>query len=118
MTSQGGASAAFVPQPGDTYRISEGIRRAKAAKLAGHNRILAEVFHADGTSLGVHWLPLDALFAWNSTIRRVTRADEIRWKRAESGARQVVLPYPPILVYHSQRGTALADVQFDFVGNP
>ena len=109
---------AFVPQPGDTFRIHEGIRRAKAAQLAGHRSILAEVFGKDDKSLGVHALSLDSVLAWNPTIRRVSQADEIRWKRAEAGARQAVLPFPPIMVYHSTKGIPLRNVKFDFTGNP
>lgn len=109
----------FVHVSGNLYRVMEGVRRAKAARLAGHSQIRAEVVDANGQSLGCGELPMDALRSPKAAIRRLTSADEARWQRAVAGARQAVLPYPPIVVEPcAEQGTRMDDVDFDFGGNP
>ncbi len=43
----------FAHVSGNLYRVMEGVRRAKAAKLAGHRQIRAEAIDASGQSQGV-----------------------------------------------------------------
>jgi|SRR5947209_17645443 len=109
----------FAHASGDLYRIMEGVRRAKAAKLAGHSQIRAEVIDASGQSLGMGELPIDALRSPKTSIRRITPADEARWQRVVAGAQQSVLPYPAISVQPcAEQATHMDDVDFDFGGNP
>lgn len=109
----------FTHVAGALYRIMDGVRRAKAAQISGHPQIRAEVIGPTGHSLGEGEIPLDALRSPKALIRRVTSADETRWRRAVSGAQQPVLPYPPIAVQPSgDQGTRMEDIGFDFGGNP
>jgi hypothetical protein len=104
---------------GGLYCVLDGVRRAKAAHLAGHPQIRAEVIDPSGQSLGEGDLPLDALRSPKTLIRRITSADETRWNRAVAGAQQTALPFPPILVEPcGEAGTKIEDVGFDFGGNP
>jgi hypothetical protein len=97
----------------------EGVRRAKAAHTFGHTQIRAEVIDPNGQSLGECALPMDALRSPKALIRRITLADETRWNRALAGAKQAVLPFPPITVQPcADQGTKVEDVGFDFGGNP
>src|SRR5689334_15904327 len=105
----------FTHVAGTLYRVMEGVRRAKAAHLSGHAQIRAEVIDPAGQSLGEGEIPIDALRSPKALIRRITPADETRWNRALTGARQAVLPYPPITVHPgAQHGTRIEDVGFDF----
>jgi hypothetical protein len=77
------------------------------------------VIDSAGPSLGEGEIPLDALRSPKALIRRITPADETRWHRVAAGAHQGVLPYPPITVQPGrEHGTRIADVGFDFGGNP
>jgi len=97
----------------------EGVRRAKAAQMFGHTRIRAEVIDPTGKSLGEGEIPIDALRSPKVLIRRITPADARRWQRVLAGAQQAVLPYPSITIQPSgEQGTTIADVGFDFGGNP
>ena len=105
----------FTHVAGALYRIMEGVRRAKAAQMFGHTQIRAEVIDSTGHSLGAGEIPLDALRSPKALIRRVTPADETRWRRAVAGAQQPVLPYPSITVQPGgEPGTRIEDVGFDF----
>ena len=97
-----------------TYRIIDGVRRAKAALLSGHELIPAIVYEPTGSKLGECDLPLEALLSARESIPRRIRADEIRWKRAIEGAKVWPLSHPPITVVPGIRGWPIADVSFDF----
>ena len=87
--------------------------------MCGHTRIQAEVIDPNGQSLGECELAIDALRSPKALIRRITAAEETRWRRAITGARQSLLPYPVITVQPcTEQGTKIVDVGFDFGGNP
>jgi len=97
----------------------DGVRRAKAVQMVGLTHIQAEVVDPAGHSLGEGQIPIDALRSPKPVIRRITRADENRWKRALAGAQKPILPFPPIVVQPSgESGTRIEDVDFDFGANP
>jgi hypothetical protein len=97
----------------------EGVRRAKAAQMAGFSDIQAEVVDRADHSLGEGPIPIDALRSPKAEIRRITRADETRWKRVLAGAQQRILPFPAIVVQPSgETGTRIEDIGFDFGANP
>jgi|ERR1043166_4897717 hypothetical protein len=109
----------FSHASGSLYQIMDGVRRAKAAQLFGHSAIDAEVVDTSGQSLGAAELPIDALRSPKAQIRRITKADETRWKRAVAGAKKSALSYPPIVVQPcTERGTRVEDVDFDFGVTP
>jgi hypothetical protein len=110
---------AFAHAPGALYRIQDGVRRAKAALIEGHQQIPVEVIDVNGQSLGKGEVPIEALRSPKKVIRRITPADETRWQRAVAGAQRAVLPFPPITVQPGgEQGTKIKDVDFDFGGNP
>lgn len=87
--------------------------------MFGHTQIRAEVVDPNGQSFGEGDVPIDALRSPKALIRRITPADETRWTRAVVGAKQSMLPYPPITVQPcSEQRIRIADVGFDFGGNP
>ncbi len=105
----------FIHETGNRYLIMNGVRRAKAAQLQGHDRIAAEVVDRAAVSLGECEIPIDALLSPKRTIGRISRSDVTRWERADDGAKNSTLPFPPILVQPTKKaGTSLADVEFDF----
>ena len=104
----------YVPVAGTRYRIIDGVRRAKAAFLAGHDTIPATVRDSAGFELGDCELPVDSLLSARETIPRKSQADGFRWKRAVAGANVWPLTHPPIIVIPVARGWPLADVTFDF----
>lgn len=81
--SQSGAP--FLP-PDAEFEILEGVRRAKAADLAGHIELRAEILDRSGRLIATADVPLSALRSPNDAIRRRTRTDEDRWARAVRGA--------------------------------
>ncbi len=107
----------FVHVAGTKYRIIDGVRRAKAALLAGHDTIPATVRDSAGLELGDCELPVDSLLSARESIPRKSQADEFRWKRALAGANVWPLSHPPIIVMPVARGWPLADVTFDFGGS-
>ena len=104
----------YVPVAGTRYRIIDGVRRAKAAFLAGHDTIPATVRDSAGFELGDCELPVDSLLSARETIPRKSQADEFRWKRAVAGANVWPLTHSPIIVIPVSRGWPLTDVTFDF----
>src|SRR5260370_38234304 len=109
----------FTHASGAIYCVMDGVRRAKAAQMAGFSHIRAEVVDPAGHSLGEGQIPIDALRSPKPVIRRVPRADETRWKRVQAGARKTTLPFPPVVVQPSgDIGTRIEDVGFDFGANP
>src|SRR6516164_7344612 len=75
----------FVHAAGSIYLVMDGVRRAKAVQMVGLTHIQAEVVDPAGHSLGEGQIPIDALRSPKPVIRRITRADENRWKRALAG---------------------------------
>lgn len=109
----------FTHVAGVLYRLMDGVRRAKAAKMFGHTHIRAEVVDPNGPSLGECRIPIDVLRSPKALIRRITPADETRWNRVVAGASRQALPYPPLTVQPcGEQGTKIEDVGFDFGGNP
>ena len=98
-----------------TYEIIDGLRRAKAVQLAGGHTILARLYDAVGGQFVLEFeVPIDCLRSpHKQSIRLVSRADKLRWRRAEDGARQPPLPFPPIEIQNGHRGVKIEDVTFD-----
>ena len=85
----------FTHAPGAIYRIMDAVRPAKAAQMHGLLEIRAEVVDPSGKSLGEGLIPLAALRSPKLLIRRVTPADERRWRRVILGAQMKDLPFLP-----------------------
>lgn len=98
-----------------TNEIMDGVRRAKAALLAGHQAIRAKLF-AMGTSKFIQEfdVPIADLRSPHKTaIRRISRSDQARWRRVVAGAMHTPLLFPPIEVVEGGRGVKVHDTRFD-----
>ena len=109
----------YTHTPGVRYRVMDGVRRVKAAQMHGHAGIRAEVQTHAGASLGECELAIDDLISSKMAIRRMSEADEIRWARADGGAAQAILPFPPIIVIPTKKtGPTFQEVDFEYGGTP
>lgn len=104
----------------ETYEIIDGVRRAKAAQMSGHQTILAKLYAIGASKLirefevSIHQLRSPH----KSSIRRVSPADRTRWNRVVSGAKQNPLPFPPIEIVTGSRGAKIEDISFELGDNP
>ena len=99
-----------------TYEIIDGVRRSKAAQMAGYQTIPARLYAKGAAKLIREFeVPIAHLRSpHKSAIRRVSQGDHIRWQRVVDAARQRPLPFPPIEVVEGRRGVQVADISFDF----
>jgi hypothetical protein len=102
------------------YEIMDGVRRAKAAHLAGHQQVWARLYSKTTGSLIKEFEVSieDLLSPHKHSIKRISPADEIRWQRVEQGATKTPLPFPPIEIVEGTRGIKIEDITFDFGGTP
>lgn len=100
------------------FEIIDGVRRAKAAEMAGHTTIRAQLLGKDGTILTEQDVSIEQLRSPKATIRRLTAADHRRWNRILQGSKQDPLPFPFILVQSGNRGIKIRDVKFEFGSQP
>jgi ParB-like chromosome segregation protein Spo0J len=98
----------------DTYEIMDGVRRAKAAYLAGHQVIRARLYDS-GSSKAVREfeVPITALRSpHKKSVKRLSRGDQIRWQRVVTGAQSMPLPFPPIEIVEGSRGVKIEQITF------
>ncbi len=91
------------------FKINDGVKRSKAAQLAGHEEILAIVFADchESQSLGERMVRIEDLLSPRLSFPVHSRDDGFgprseeyvsRWNRIRSGADGAELPFPPIRV--------------------
>ena len=97
---------------GPTYVINEGVRRAKAADLAGRATIWAQV----GTSMKEQKVAVDSLLSPKKVIDVGTPREFTRWRNIKTGMAQEPDLFPPIHVIPGANGTPIRDVKV--VGEP
>jgi hypothetical protein len=95
-----------------TYVINEGVRRAKAADLAGRKTIWAHV----GTSMKEQKIELQWLLSPKKTIDVGSPRELARWQSIKAGMTQEPDLFPPIHVIPGSYGTPIARVRV--VGEP
>lgn len=95
-----------------TYVINEGVRRAKAADLAGHKTIWAHV----GTSMIEQKIEVQRLLSPKTTIDVGTSRELARWQSIKAGMMQEPDLFPPIHVIQGSYGTPISRVRV--VGEP
>lgn len=97
------------------YEIIDGLRRAKAVQLAGRDKIRARLYDAtSGQFIREFEVSIDCLRSpHKQSIRKVSRADMLRWQRVEDGSRLNPLPFPPIEIQDGGRGVKIQDITFD-----
>ena len=89
-----------------TYVINEGVRRAKAASLAGHETIWAHV----GSSMREQKVPLGVLLSPKKVIDARTPREIARWLSVKQGMAHEPDLFPPIHVVAGTDGTPIAQV--------
>jgi hypothetical protein len=95
-----------------TYMINEGVRRAKAADLAGHRTIWAQV----GQSTTETKVPVDSLPSPKKVIDVRAPRELVRWQSIERGMSEEPDLLPPIHVLQGSRGVPIRQVTV--VGEP
>ena len=89
-----------------TYEITDGVRRAKAADIAGHDTIWAEV----GNSSKEEKIPVRALLSPKKVIDVSSQRELARWDSIKRWmARQPDL-FPPIHIAPGSNGTPIEEV--------
>jgi len=101
-------------------KYMDGVRRSKAAQMAGHQSIRARLYGPDGGKIIREFeVTIESLRSpHKSSIRRITKGDALRWQRVVEGAQQSPLPFPPIEVVEGDRGVKIEDITFDFGASP
>ncbi len=90
-----------------TFWIDDGVRRAKAAQIAGHREIWAQV----AGSPTERKLPLDSLLSPKKTIDVRAPVERQRWENVKAGMAEEPDLFPPINVVPGPQGTPLKDVE-------
>jgi hypothetical protein len=111
-------SSAFDPAAGQgTYEILDGVRRRKAAMLAGRTTIFAEIVDSHGSTIGRAELSLVALRSPKTSIDVSSPSKSNRWldclNRTLAGSHTPDVPVMP-----ESRGTPIAQVTIDRSGQP
>ena len=96
----------------DTYEIVDGVRRAKAADLAGHDTIWAVV---DGDA-HEQKVPVHTLLSPKRVIDITTPRELKRWRNVVEGMREEPDLLPPIVIRPGSNGIPIRDVPV--VGGP
>ena len=89
-----------------TYEINEGVRRAKAASLAGHTTIWAHV----GTSMTEQKVDLESLLSPKVVIDVRTPRELARWLSVKDGMAREPDLFPPIHVVPGSKGVPIRQV--------
>jgi|SRR3954451_20701149 len=91
-----------------TYRILEGVRRAKAAQLAGHATIWAEIAGHEADKEAQ--VAVDLLLSPKKEIRISSRKERLRWESIRDGMAEEPDLFPPIIIRRGARGTLISEV--------
>jgi RHS repeat-associated protein len=94
---------------GQTYEILDGVRRSKAAELAGQKTIHAEI-DVEGKTVGKAQVPIGALRSPKSVIETETPIKNKRWQDTLQQTLQGSKP-PPIRVTPGTKGTPIKNVK-------
>ncbi|HEY8751101.1 MAG TPA: hypothetical protein VIM11_24170 [Tepidisphaeraceae bacterium] len=89
-----------------TYWISDGVRRAKAAQLAGQSEIWARV----GDSPTERKLRIDSLLSPKKVIDLRPGDERKRWESVRNGMAEEPDLFPPIDVVPGAHGTPVREV--------
>jgi hypothetical protein len=92
---------------GRTYWIRDGVRRAKAAYLSGHQTIWAEV----GRSRRERKVAISALLSQKTVIDVREPRQLERWLGIKNGMAQEPDLLPPIIIESGSQGIPIAKVQ-------
>lgn len=103
-----------------TYEIMNGVRRAKAAQMAGHQTIRVKLYAKGGAKLIREFdVLISALRSpHKSSIARISLADQNRWQSVVDGAKQAPLLFPAVEIVEGSRGVKVEDISFDFGVSP
>lgn len=100
---------------GEAFEIMDGVRRAKAASMAGHASIAAEIYDASGgTLLGKQDILLESLLSPNKGIIDVSNLTDIDRFASIHGATLKGTSLPPIKVTSGSGGVPVSKITFNF----
>jgi RHS repeat-associated protein len=109
LTRGGGAAGAGA---GQTFEIVDGLRRAKAAELAGKTTVAAEV-RVGGRVVGTMDIPLDSLRSpFKSAIDVSSHPSQMSRFKSILDATRAGDSLPPISVQPGGRGSSISDIVF------
>ena len=91
-------------------RVDEGVRRAKAASLLGHETIRAFHLLPGGATRELD-VPLAGLLSRKAIIDRSAPVDRAKWDGIYRGMRRDPTALPRIAVVRASRGTPIEDVR-------
>jgi hypothetical protein len=113
----GNKASNLIGHTDEAFEIIDGVRRSKAADLAGNGTIPAKIYDLDGNLLGARNVSIDSLRSPKVNIDVGSQAAMDRWNKTwnltKSGS-----PPPPIDITPGTRGTRIKQVGFDFGGQP
>jgi len=89
-----------------TYEISDGVRRAKAADLAGHEMIWA-VVEGEATERRA---PVRSLLSPKRVIDICTPREQRRWENVRQGMADEPDLLPPVVIRPGSNGVPIRDV--------
>jgi cell fate regulator YaaT (PSP1 superfamily) len=102
----------------ETFEIIDGVRRAKAAELAGKATVVVQVDDGTGRLSSPIEVQIDPLRSpHKSTIDLATQAALDRWLDVFRRAKQGSMP-PPIMVRRGSKAMKISDVEFERRGSP
>ena len=100
---------------GPTFKILEGVRRAKAFELAGAATVRAKIQDIDGKEGPIVHVPIEQLLAPYDAIDMSTNSNADRfwriWRTVKAGQGDQL---PPIIVTPSVIGTPLKDLGWSY----
>lgn len=111
--AEGGRDAALTDDIARTFEVLDGVRRAKAAELAGRMTITAEV-RVGGRIVETVEVPLSSLRSpFKSAIDVSSRPQQMQ--RFQDIVRGTTAgdPLPPITVQPGSRGPSISDIFFE-----
>jgi hypothetical protein len=97
----------------ETYEIMDGVRRSKAAQMAGRTTMPARIDDGTGALGPLVELSIDNLRSPKDAIDISTTSRFKRFKETFDKTRRGQTP-PPIIVIRGTRGRMISDVEFDF----
>ncbi|MES2949848.1 MAG: RHS repeat-associated core domain-containing protein, partial [Pseudomonadota bacterium] len=99
-----------------TYEISDGVRRAKAAELLGKKTVPANIFSPDGKLIGQGDIPISALRSpHKDSVDMSNQINVDRYMSVQKGMQQGD-DIPRIDVTPGNRGVSVKDIKFDTTG--
>ena len=110
----GGDLVKGVRHTDELFEIGDGVRRAKAAEMAGHTHINANIFDQSGQLVGNQNIPINQLLSPNKNMIEVRNLQEIERFGSVHDATLKGTPLPPISVTPGTQGVSVSEIIFNW----